>query len=342
MILTRRLPAACIVGILLLLSGCAETKLAFFAAKQIARSQDEVPTSRLDRPVKIGKPYQINGVWYYPQDDPDYDETGIASWYGEPFHGRKTASGEIYDMNALTAAHKTLPLPSRVRVTNLENGRSIVVTVNDRGPFVPGRIIDLSRRAAQLLGMDKQGTAKVRVTVLPRAPKATTVAAGKGGNAKKGGEVFVLNQKTITKEEQKKVTAAPQAGVQVATLAPPPGIAAPAAKPAAKASTSPAPTAKTGAQPDGQGTTAPLVEQVPVSGSTNIYVQAGAFTRYENANRLRARLSPLGPVRIDQKLVGDTDYFRVRIGPIDTVEQADALLRKVFDMGQAGARIIVD
>ena len=338
--LARRFSAAGLLGVLFLLSGCAETKLAFFAAKQIARSQDEIPTSRLNTPVKIGKPYQINGVWYYPKDDPEYDETGIASWYGEPFHGRKTASGEIYDMNALTAAHKTLPLPSRVRVTNLENGRSIVVTVNDRGPFVPGRIIDLSRRAAQLLGMVKNGTAKVRVTVLPRRPAGTAVASGKGG-AKKGDEVFVLDQKPITREEQKKVSAAPQTGVQVATLAPPPGTAPPADANASTEPVKPKTTTKT-ATPAAQNASAPLVEQVPVPGNTNIYIQAGAFTRFENANRLRAKLSPLGPVRIDQTLVEDTDFFRVRIGPIDTVEKADELLRKVFEMGQAGARIIVD
>lgn len=114
-------------------------------------------------PVKIGDPYRVAGVTYYPREDLYYDVSGNASWYGSDFHGKRTANGEIYDMNALTAAHTTLPMPSWVRVTNLENGRVVVVRINDRGPFVKNRVIDLSRRAAQLLGFDRQGTARVRV-----------------------------------------------------------------------------------------------------------------------------------------------------------------------------------
>lgn len=113
--------------------------------------------------AKIGKPYQISGVWYYPKDDPAYQEEGMASWYGPGFHGRSTANGERYDMNALTAAHRTLPMPSFVRVTNLANGRSLVLRVNDRGPFAKGRIIDVSRRAAQLLDFERAGVTRVRV-----------------------------------------------------------------------------------------------------------------------------------------------------------------------------------
>ena len=113
--------------------------------------------------VKIGKPYQIAGIWYYPKDDRDYDETGVASWYGPGFHAKSTANGEPYDMDGMTAAHKTLPLPSFVEVTNLENGRNVTLRVNDRGPFIGNRIIDLSRRSAQLVGVDRKGTARVRV-----------------------------------------------------------------------------------------------------------------------------------------------------------------------------------
>ena len=101
---------------------------------------------------KVGNPYQIGNIWYYPREQPDYDETGIASWYGPTFYGKHTANGEMYDGNALTAAHRTLPMPVNVRVTNLDNGKSMVVRVNDRGPYAKGRIIDLSRHAAELLG----------------------------------------------------------------------------------------------------------------------------------------------------------------------------------------------
>ncbi|MEQ8824159.1 MAG: septal ring lytic transglycosylase RlpA family protein [Filomicrobium sp.] len=118
---------------------------------------------------KLGRPYKVAGQTYVPRHDPNYNETGIASWYGSDFHGRLTANGEVYDMHRMTAAHPTLPLPSYVRVTNLENGRSAVLRVNDRGPFVHNRMIDLSRAAAKTLGFLQQGTAKVRVIYLGQA-----------------------------------------------------------------------------------------------------------------------------------------------------------------------------
>lgn len=113
--------------------------------------------------VKIGKPYQVFGIWYYPADDRSYDQRGIASWYGPGFNALSTANGERYDQDDVTAAHKTLPMPSWVEVENLDNGRKLTVRINDRGPFVAGRIIDLSRRSAQLLGVDRVGLARVRV-----------------------------------------------------------------------------------------------------------------------------------------------------------------------------------
>lgn len=123
--------------------------------------------ARAPHPVfKIGQPYEVKGVMYTPEPDYSYDRTGIASWYGQQFQGRYTANGELYDLNEVTAAHTTLPLPSIVEVTNLSNGRSLRVRVNDRGPFADGRIIDVSRRAAQLLGFERVGTAEVRVRVL--------------------------------------------------------------------------------------------------------------------------------------------------------------------------------
>src|SRR5205807_6410721 len=111
---------------------------------------------------KVGNPYQVNGVWYYPQEQPDYDVTGIASWYGQDYQGKPTADGEIFDRSAVTGAHPTLPMPVNVRVTNLENGRSFIVRVNDRGPFVNGRSIDLSEHAAELLDFRNGGLARGR------------------------------------------------------------------------------------------------------------------------------------------------------------------------------------
>lgn len=136
-------------------------------------SGPEIPEFRTEgmtiAPKKAtSRPYQIKGVWYYPQPHYEYAEEGLASYYGggDVFHGRPTATGERFDMNEITAAHKTLPLPCMIKVTNLENGRELIVKVNDRGPFPPGRLLDVSRRSAQLLGFEGKGLAKVRVVTL--------------------------------------------------------------------------------------------------------------------------------------------------------------------------------
>ena len=144
----------------LCISGCSETTFLINSAKRVGSWGDE--------PVyKVGNPYKINGKWYYPAIDYKYDEIGIASWYGPGFHGKKTANGEIFNQNVISAAHRTLPLPSIVKVTNLDNGKVLsFVRVNDRGPFAGNRIIDLSKEAAKELGFVNKGVAKVRVQIL--------------------------------------------------------------------------------------------------------------------------------------------------------------------------------
>jgi rare lipoprotein A len=119
---------------------------------------------------RVGKPYMVAGRMYVPEEDPNYREEGLASWYGDDFHGRLTANGEIFDMASLTAAHPTLPLPSYARVTNLTNGKSLIVRVNDRGPYHGNRLIDVSNRAAELLEFKGNGVARVRVEYVGRAP----------------------------------------------------------------------------------------------------------------------------------------------------------------------------
>ena len=145
-----------------------DPRLGVAASPRVA--EDGGPIARGGGRYKLGKPYQIAGRWYEPKHNPGYDHTGRASWYGSAFHGRRTANGEVFDKQALTAAHPTLPLPSYVRVTNLRNDHSVVVRVNDRGPFGHGRIIDVSRRTADLLGFTRAGTADVRVQYVDIAP----------------------------------------------------------------------------------------------------------------------------------------------------------------------------
>ncbi|HYC04783.1 MAG TPA: septal ring lytic transglycosylase RlpA family protein [Azospirillaceae bacterium] len=278
---------------------------------------------------KVGNPYQINGVWYYPAVDYNYDQTGIASWYGPGFHKEKTANGETYNENELTAAHQTLPMPSLVRVTNLENGRSIVVRINDRGPFAAGRIIDMSRRGAQLLGFEQQGTAKVRIQILADESRAIAAAAQRITPATQMADVGSPAPQ-----------AAPRPKVQVEGVALPPAGQAPAGVTERKIE---APTTVAGAtDPNGRFLPAPVVQQLPVGGAKKIYVQAGAFTIYDNANKLRAKLTPMGPSFISPQTVNGTQFFRVRVGPLESVAQADAILARVLADGNNGARVVVD
>lgn len=119
---------------------------------------------------KLGSPYSVAGRWYVPREEPNYDRSGVASWYGDDFHGRRTANGEIFDRHALTAAHPTLPLPSYAYVTNLSNGRTVLVRINDRGPYARDRILDLSQASATALGFAGHGITNVRVRYAGRAP----------------------------------------------------------------------------------------------------------------------------------------------------------------------------
>ena len=161
----RLMRSALILGLFSLLAACST-----FGG---GRGGGAIPVVNDPAPIVSGtmRPYQVRGRWYTPKEQPNYEEVGMASWYGDAFNGRPTSTGERFNMHELTAAHKTLPLPGLVEVTNLDNGRRVVVRINDRGPFVDGRIIDLSRGAAQELGMISQGVGRVRVRYLGQAPR---------------------------------------------------------------------------------------------------------------------------------------------------------------------------
>ena len=305
-------------ALLVAATACTPTRLVVHAAKEAIRITEgnKTEAEAATRPqraavipstqgtYKVGDPYEIDGVWYYPKEDPDYLQTGIASWYGKPFHGQLTANGEIYDMNSLTAAHKTLPMPTYARVTNLENARVITVRINDRGPFVHGRIIDLSRRAAQLLGFEEQGVARVRVEVAP-PPDEIEIA-----------------EKPVTPDRDRfAVKAAPVAAVRATHLPPPTGIAA-------------APPPEIPPSTDGAEATKPQ--------PTELYVQAGAFSFLENAERLRERLAGLAEASVTPTRVEGRELFQVRIGPIANLEQADETLGRLIDNGHVDATIVVD
>ncbi len=279
-------------------------------------------TAATTKPIyKVGTPYQISGAWYYPAEDFSYDESGIASWYGEEFHGKYTANGEVFDRNALTAAHRTLPMPSVVQVTNLENGRSLQLRVNDRGPFARGRIIDVSRRAAQLLGFEGTGTAKVRVRILvPESIQVASLAGRNGTEDGAGGQAIAAAPRPVITAE-----ALPGSALRIASSTTP---SLPKSEP-------------TGPTPTVLPSPPPQVSVVPVK-PTRIYIQAGAFARAENALNVKSRLDAIGPAVVAAVRVNGVNLYRVRLGPIDNVEQADKLLDRIVGTGFNDARIVVD
>lgn len=304
-----------------------------FAATAVLAAACSTPPAPPPRPVedhavqvppnagvyKVGQPYQVENIWYYPREQPDYDETGIASWYGPTFYGKHTANGEMYDGNQLTAAHKTLPMPVNVRVTNLDNGKSLIVRVNDRGPFARGRIIDLSKRAAELLDVVQTGTARVRVTYLARAdingappPSVTPPAIASALPAAPSG----------------KVDTAALGIVPGATVAPAP------AKPAAPTQPILSQMFAAADQPTGK------VTRVPVPVVTHLYVQLGAFSKMENAKALLNRVG--GDLRISTLQRGGQTLYRVRSGPLSSVADADAALSRITGAGANDAHIVVD
>ena len=244
---------------------------------------DAVP--RAEPKSRYGNPpvYEVFGQRYYVMESGDgHVERGVASWYGKKFHGRRTSSGETYDMYAMTAAHKTLPLPVYARVTNLQNGRSVVVRINDRGPFVDNRIVDLSYTAAERLDMIGPGTAFVELEVLDARPEGMPT---------------------------------PAPAVQAAAPA-----AAPISAPQATA-------AAAEADPNG-----------------HMFVQAGAFSERGNAELLAHRLreSGLSDVRVADGRAGDQMLFRVRIGPVSSVDYFDWTMNRLTDLGIEDAYLATD
>lgn len=336
---------ALLTGVLAL-AGCAEVNFASHVGKSA------FPPSQNEGTFKVGKPYLVDGTWYYPKEQYEYSETGIASYYGPGFHGKHTANGEVFDANEMTAAHRTLQMPSLVRVTNLDNGRSAIVRVNDRGPFKRSRVIDVSTKAAEVLGFKNIGTAKVRLDILSQE-SLQIAAAARSGLSTKGYEV-AANQGTYA--IQPGAVYSPQPGAyQVASaqpvlaqdypiqsdVLPPPPLAQD--KPAAiQTRTLSGMTAVVpGHTRYGEFYPDPVVTETRVA-PTGIYIQAGAFSSEQNARGLEARLRPFGPVKVIPAVVNAQQFYRVRIGPVANVPEADALLGRVVAAGNNGARIVVE
>jgi rare lipoprotein A len=274
---------------------------------------------------KTGDPYQVGGIWYVPHEQPDYDKTGIASWYGDAFQMKATANGEIFDMNQFSAAHTTLPLPSMVEVTNLDNGKKLTVRVNDRGPFVGGRIIDLSHAAARELGYERQGTAHVRVRYVGPAPlggpEAGVRIASAAGAAYRPARSARPADEEIFAAATAPIETTPRRGLQVEVK---PLVAPP--------------------EPVSVSTLSPLAQFAradALAAETGVYrIQAGAFADRAHARRVADQLSAQGIATVEPFDRGGTTLYRVLLpGPTDEAE-AYALRDKVAQSGFADARVV--
>ena len=308
---------------------------------------------------KIGKPYKVNGVWYFPAENPTYDEIGLASIYPSSFHGKRTANGEIYLKDKLTACHKTLPLPSVVRLTNLDNNQSVIVRVNDRGPFVNDRLVDVSPKVAEVLQLAPASLNKVRVEILKdetqnaknllmqpvetkvdpeidAAPASaeTTVEVVQENSDDEGPAVNVLEAASPEEAETPDVKTDVD---QQPDMLPPPQTSVENEA------------GNTAVVEEGLSDMPPVDEEsagAPVEYNSPpvemYYVQAGVFGNPKNAQNLSDKLSKVGQVERNQIKLGDKNVTSVRVGPFKSVGDAERALIQVKEKGVRDARLITD
>lgn len=279
-----------------------------------------VGCAQLEPRYLVGDPYRLGGVWSYPQEDYVLSETGLAEVLAAPVFGGQTANGEAFSAQGLTAAHRTLQLPAIIRVTNLENGRSILLRVNDRGPEKPGRILGVSPRAGALLGMTPGRAAQIALVV--DAEKSRAVAEGLTGYA----PVPIA------------IAAAPRAAVAREELAPLPGT-----REAPRRDIQPLPIAAPVSEiaPQRRSNTVTLPETVTQTSPRPgvLLVEAGQFSGRSAAEAVAARLPG---ARITQQGRGRNSSFRVALGPLADVRAADFALERTLAAGLSGAKIIVE
>lgn len=317
--------------------------------------------------VKLGQSYKVMGEWYVPRHQPEYNEVGLASWYGPGFHGGKTANGEEFDKHSMTAAHKTLPLPSIVKVTMLDTGKSAYVRINDRGPFSKGRIIDLSYAAAKEIGLIRKGVAKVRVEyklaesqrfaellAQGRDPEDVDIAsevlpyAGDTKYADKDDwwqRVSPISSAEAsepkTKYKQAPATYAPVAAAVTTNDLPPPALPEPDARTAVASNTGSVfqPIEEVPPAVPSQPAPPASPSQPMPAGGGGLYVQVGTYSMENNARHMAQRVRGVGDVHVTLLQRGDASLYRVRLGPYQNTEMAEDVLARLQQMGLSDARL---
>lgn len=302
---------------------------------------------------KIGNSYKIDGVTYTPQEEFNHVETGVASWYGPGFHGKSTANGERYDQGDRTAAHRTLQMPAIVRVTNLDNGLSTVVRINDRGPFARSRVIDLSRTAAQELDIVRNGTGRVRIEQLSAESLAVKdVALSGGGPAEQNAAVAQVasGRRSAPAAIRAPVEAqamAPVVQAPVAVAAPPPQPNQPQPATQMVWTTNQRPPSLDAPPPPSGAVTVASLSSGPIATpiarqAGGFYVQTGSFSTADNAGRQRDAVRSYGNSEIFQGSAAGRDVFRVRLGPYTTPDAAGIVADRLKRSGYGDARVVSD
>lgn len=309
------------------------------------------------------KPYQIKGVWYHPQDHYDYEEHGVASWYGPGFHERPKSCGNKFDMNELSAAHKTLPIPSVVEVTNVKNGKKLKLVVDDRGPFVGDRIIDLSKKAAQELGTHGSGLGHVHVKVLPEDSKALAhhlKQYGRYGRVPDGRTWADIYYEEIagghykpskTAAEKNESDVGPIMTQEVVQRYQPPAPSQPSPRQKEPSlqqvdadilqilNEKPVKPAHQTALKSGK---TPAAKTVSAPKTSAYFVQVGSFVQKQNADKLKGKMQNLpAPTKISQiHGVGGERFFAINIGPFSSEKEARKTVNAMIKKGHHGACIV--
>lgn len=305
--------------------------------------------TKLHASQKVGRPYRIMGKIYVPKHEPDYHKSGQASWYGPKFHGRKTANGEIFDRNKVSAAHPTLPLNSMVLVSNLDNGTNIVVRINDRGPFAEGRIIDLSEKTARMIGMHNAGIANVKVRYL--GPAATYKGYPQGqafkGNLPGSSEPVPAPQpkaKPAQKDKSKPII--PRIAQAKPDLTPVPNLKTAPGQKFSQLDAEPQPKQNfEGRAYDPTDsvtiTVSGMYQMANFSDSSKLhYLQLASFSDAGRAQAAQNKVSSLGHSQVETAVVNGKTYHRVLMGPFAAQDQADRVKAPLAGLGFADARIV--
>ena len=292
------------ITFLILIQGCTSSiEVAANLGKKYLIPKEE--KKRIQKPIyKIGKKYNVDGKYYYPKKDLYYNKTGIASWYGPKFHGKLTANGEIYNQYALTAAHKTLPLPSAVKVTNLKNNKSIVLRINDRGPFVNDRIIDLSSKAADILDLKREGTGLVRVQILREKSLYLEKLA-------KQGSFPEIND--LKETELPNITIPSKVAVEIKDTK------------------------------NQKIVTKKINYNLKnLNKEYKIYIKLASFSSKKNAEIMKKKVSYIDKVKIYKIYKLNKTLYQVKAGPFLSVEKVDQLHSLLLQKGMQGAKIIIE